>query len=150
MTALSPALRACVLGEAPGWLYPLITVLLAVRAGRALRGLIKEAVEATTALACRIGEYVVGGSVQREILRNVTGATVLLADISGDGPNVYIEIGAARAVDVPVALLRKGPPGRPSFMLRDQQVWDYGTDAELLGRAVRVSYPYRRYFLSGG
>jgi hypothetical protein len=28
-------------------------------------------------------------------------------------------------------------------MLRDQQVYDYATDAELIGRAVRVTYPYR-------
>jgi hypothetical protein len=30
-------------------------------------------------------------------------------------------------------------------MLRDQQVYDYATDAELIGRAVRVTYPYRRF-----
>jgi hypothetical protein len=41
--------------------------------------------------------------------------------------------------------LRKGLPGRPSFMLRDQQVYDYATDAELIGRAVRVTHPYRRF-----
>lgn len=98
-----------------------------------------------TGLPCRIGEYVEGGSVQREILRMVTNASVVIADISGNSPNVYIEIGAARAASVPVALLRKGPPGRPTFMLRDQQVYDYATDAESVARAVRVSYPYRRF-----
>ncbi len=117
-------------------------------AGRALRTMIKEAVEAATALPCRIGEYVEGVSVQSEILRIVTNASMVLADISGDSPNVYIEVGAARAASVPVALLRKGPPGRPAFMLRDQQVWDYATDAELVARAVRVSYPYRRFLLT--
>jgi hypothetical protein len=30
-------------------------------------------------------------------------------------------------------------------MLRDQQVYDYATDAELIGRTVRVTYPYRRF-----
>jgi hypothetical protein len=42
-----------------------------------------------------------------------------------DSPNVYIEIGAARAAEVPV-------------------VHDYATDAELAARAVRLSHPYRR------
>lgn len=115
---------------------------------RSLRTLIKEAVEVVTALPCRIGEYVESNSVQSEIVRTVTGCSVLLADISADGPNVYIEIGAARAAGVPIALLRKGPPGRPAFMLRDQQVWDYASGAELVARAVRVSYPYRRYLLT--
>jgi hypothetical protein len=115
---------------------------------RALRTLIKEAVEAATALPCRIGEYVEGASVQKEILRIVKNASMVLADISGDSPNVYIEVGAARAASVPVALLRRGAPGRPTFMLRDQQVWDYAEDAELIARAVRVSYPYRRLLLT--
>jgi hypothetical protein len=30
-------------------------------------------------------------------------------------------------------------------MLRDQRVHDYATDAELIGRSVRVTYPYRRF-----
>lgn len=96
-----------------------------------------------------MGEYVpwhsANGSVQREILRTAAGASMVLADITGDSPNVYIEVGAALSAGVPVALLRAGPPGRPAFMLRDQQVYDYATDAELVGRAVRVAYPYRRF-----
>jgi TIR domain len=103
------------------------------------------AVEAATGVSCLLGEYVTGSPVQREILRTVTGATMVLADITGDSPNVYIEAGAALSAGVPVALLRAGPPGRPVFMLRDQQVHDYATDAELVGRAVRVAYPYRRF-----
>lgn len=70
---------------------------------------------------------------------------LVLADITGDSPNVYIEAGAALSAGVPVALLRAGPQGRPPFMLRDQQVYDYATDAELVGRAIQVAYPYRRF-----
>ncbi len=116
--------------------------------GRALRSLVKEVVEATTAVPCRVGEYVEGEAVQRDILRSVMEVSLVLADISGDGPNVYVEIGAARAAEVPVVLLRKGPLGRPAFMLRDQQVWDYETDAELIARAVHACYPYRRSLLT--
>lgn len=83
--------------------------------------------------------------MQGNNLRMVTNSSVLLADISGDSPNVYVEIGAALGAGVPIALLRQGKPGRPAFMLRDQQVYDYGTDAESLARAIRVSYPYRRF-----
>jgi len=116
--------------------------------GQALRRLVTETIVAVTGLPCRIGEYLGSVSVQREILRIVSGASLVLAEISGNSPNVYIEIGAARATEVPVMLLRSGPPGRPTFMLRDQQVYDYATEAEFVARAVRVSYPYRRSLLT--
>ena len=113
-----------------------------------LRLAIKDLVEAITTLPCVLGEYVKGEPVQREILRTVAQAKVVLADITGNGPNVYVEVGAARAADVDVRLLRQGPPGRPAFILRDMQVWDYSTDSDLLGRATRIIYPYRRTLLS--
>jgi hypothetical protein len=113
--------------------------------GKGLRTLVKESIEAVTGLACRIGEYVEGSPVQREILRIAANASLLLGDISGDSPNVYVEIGAAREAGIPVVLLRRGLPGRPAFMLRDLQVYDYTTDAESIARAIRVSYPYRRF-----
>jgi hypothetical protein len=116
---------------------------------RELHRRVAQTVEAVTGVSCRKGEYVSwsakAGSVQRDILRAAAAASMVLADITGESSNVYIETGAALAAGVPVALLRKGPPGRPSFMLRDQQVYDYATDAELIGRAVRVTYPYRRF-----
>jgi hypothetical protein len=114
-----------------------------------LRRRVVQTVEAVTGVSCRTGEYVSwsspAGSVQRDILSAAAGASMVLADITGNSANVHIEIGAALAAGVPVALLRKGPPGRPAFMLRDQQVYDYATDAELIGRAVRLTYPYRRF-----
>jgi hypothetical protein len=113
-----------------------------------LRRLVKDLVEAVSTVPCVLGEYVKGTVVQHETLRGVGEAMVVLADISEDSPNVYIEVGAARAADVPVYLLRQGPPGRPAFMLRDQQVWDYATDADLLGRVARIAYPYRRTLLT--
>lgn len=113
-----------------------------------LRATTKELVEAVTTLPCVLGEYVKGDVVQREILDAVRGAALVLADISGDSPNVYIELGAARAANVPVYLLRKGETRRPPFMLRDQQVWDYAQDADLLGRVVRIVHPHRRTLLN--
>jgi len=77
----------------------------------------------------------------------VTNAMLVLADISEDNANVYVEVGAAKAAEVPVRLLGKGPPTRPAFMLRDLQIWDYATDADLLGRVARILYPYRRRVL---
>lgn len=109
-----------------------------------LRHVVKELLEAITIVPCVLGEYVRGTVVQREILRSVAEASLVLADITEDSPNVYVEIGAARAANVPLFLLRKGAPGRPAFMLRDQQVWDYGSAADLLARIARIAYPFRR------
>jgi len=50
-------------------------------------------VEAVTTLPCILGEYVKGQVVQREILHAVSHASLVLADISGHSPNVYIELG---------------------------------------------------------
>jgi hypothetical protein len=88
--------------------------------------------------------------VQRDILRSVVGATLVLADISGESLNVHVEVGAARAADLPVRLLRQGRPSRPTFMLRDKQVWNYGSDADLLGRVARLTYPFRRRLVPSG
>jgi hypothetical protein len=113
-----------------------------------LRRTARELMEAVTVLPCVLGEFVRGDAVQREILRAVCGAALVLADISGDDPNVYIQLGAAVAGDVPIALFRQDAPGAPPFLLDDQQVWDYATPADLLGRVTRTAYPYRRTLLA--
>lgn len=112
------------------------------------RTAVKQLVEAVAGVPCVLGSYVQGEVVQRDILRSVAGATLMVADISAESPNVYIEIGAARASGAHVSLLRHGPPGRPPFMLRDQQVFDYGSDADLLGQVVRIVYPHRRTIIA--
>ncbi len=113
-----------------------------------IRQVVKEIFESVTGIPCVLGEYVEGEVVQREILNTIAGSAVVLADISAGKPNVYIEIGAARASNVPLFLLRQGPPGRPAFMLRDLQVWDYQETPDLLGRVLRIAYPYRRSLLT--
>lgn len=105
--------------------------------------------EAITAVPRRVGEYVEGEAVQRDILRSAMEASLVLAAISGDGPNVYVEIGAARARPrCRSCFLRRARSVGPAFMLRDQQVWDYETDAELIARVVHACYPYRRSLLT--
>jgi TIR domain len=111
------------------------------------RRMVKEVSEAITAVPCLLGEYVEGEIIQSKILDLVTNAMLILADISADNANVYVEVGAAKAAGVPVRLLGEGPPKRPAFMLRDLQIWDYTTDVELLGRVTRILYPYRRRVL---
>jgi len=111
------------------------------------RRAVKEVSEAIAAVPCLLGEYIEGEIVQSKILNLVTNAMLVLADISEDNANVYVEVGAAKAAEVPVRLLGKGPPKRPAFMLRDLQIWDYATDADLLGRVARILYPYRRRVL---
>ena len=116
---------------------------------RELHQRVIDTVEAATGVSCYMGDYVrarsAGGSVQQEILRTAAGAALVLADITGDSPNVYIEVGAALSAGVPVELLRAGPRHGPPYMLRDQEVNDYATDAKLVGLAVQLAYPYRRF-----
>jgi hypothetical protein len=49
---------------------------------KSIRHIVEELVEAVTVLPCMLGEYVQGDALQREILRSVTQAKLVLADIS--------------------------------------------------------------------
>jgi hypothetical protein len=115
---MSDALLSAVLSivadaeDQPAWVEERISGIAAE--GQALRRLVTETIVAVTGLPCTVGEYLGSVSVQREILRIVSGASLVLAEISGNSPNVYIEIRAARATEVPVMLLRSGPTSWPA------------------------------------
>ena len=72
----------------------------------------------------------------------------MLVDISEDNLNTCIEGGIAKGADIPLYLLSRGPRRRPPFMFRDQQVWYFSDDIELLGIIHRIVYPYRRRVLN--
>jgi hypothetical protein len=68
--------------------------------------------------------------------------------ISEDNLNTCIEAGIARGAGTRFHLAARTPRRRPPFMFRDQQVWHYANDIELLGRIHRIAYPYRRRVLN--
>jgi hypothetical protein len=110
---------------------------------------VRHVIETITGLPCYIGQEIRGGgSVQQAIVDYIRDASVVLADITDDNVNTCIEAGMARACKRPLYLLRRGEAGRPPFMFRDQQVFHFMTDAQLLARVHSLVYGYRRRLIN--
>ena len=113
--------------------------------------IISQSIQRITAMRCLMGEdiQVAAHSVQQEIVEQIRGAFVVIGDITEPSNiNTLIEIGVARGASIPFYLVAAEPRQRPAFMLRDNQVFFYKNDMELLGQIHRLIYPYRRRILN--
>jgi hypothetical protein len=113
--------------------------------------IVRKIIQRVTSMRCIMGEDIrsLGGkSVQAAIFEQVRQAFLVVGDISGDGVNTLVELGAARGAGVPHHIIWEGTPRRPPFMFRDEQVHFYTNDAELLGIIHRLVYPFRRRVLN--
>ncbi len=97
-----------------------------------------------TAMPCIVGENLRKPQIQQEITDQIARAFAVIADISSDNLNTCIEAGIARGARRPLHLIARAPRRRPPFMFRDQQVWHYSDNVELLGIFHRIIFPYRR------
>ncbi len=110
--------------------------------------IIKRVIERVTAMPCVLGEDLREGQIQEVIKERIVRAFLMIADISDENLNTCIEAGIARGANVPIHLTARGLPHRPPFMFRDQQVWYYDGDTELLGKIHTILYPYRRRIIN--
>jgi len=94
------------------------------------------------------GENIRESEVQKVITEKISSALMMIADISDDNINTLIEAGIARGANKQFYLVASGPRRRPPFMFRDQQVWHYADDIQLLGIIHKIVYPYRRRVLN--
>ena len=95
-----------------------------------------------------MGEDIRTGQIQEVIADRIRNAFIMIADISADNLNTCIEAGIARGANTHFHLVASEPRQRPPFMFRDQQVWHYADDVDLLGKVHRIVYPYRRRVLN--
>ena len=110
--------------------------------------IIKRVIERVTAMPCVLGEDLREGQIQEVIKERIVRAFLMIADISEENLNTCIEAGIARGANIPLHLIARGPRHRPPFMFRDQQVWYYEGDTELLGKIHTILYPYRRRIIN--
>jgi hypothetical protein len=110
--------------------------------------LVRRIIEHVTAMPCQMGNDIRQGQVQQAITEKIKNAFMMIADISADNINTCIEAGIARGADTPTNLVAYGPPQRPPFMFRDQQVWHYESDIELLGKIHSIVRDYRRRIIN--
>ncbi len=109
---------------------------------------IKHTIQRVTAMPCIMGDEIRTGQIQEVIAGQIRNAFMMIADISADNLNTCIEAGIARGANTRLHLVAREPRQRPPFMFRDQQVWHYADDVDLLGKIHSIVYPYRRRVLN--
>jgi len=109
---------------------------------------IRQIIQRVTAMPGIFGENIRESEVQKVINEKISSALMMIADISDDNINTLIEAGIARGANKQFYLVASGPRRRPPFMFRDQQVWYYEDDIQLLGIIHKIVYPYRRRVLN--
>ena len=111
--------------------------------------LVTNILQRVTGMPCVVGDDIREGHVQRTIIDAIQDSFLVLADISEENLNTCIEAGVALGAGRPLHLLAAGPRRRPTaFMFRDQQVWYFEDELELLGLVHRIARPYRRRVLN--
>jgi hypothetical protein len=115
---------------------------------------IREIIERITGMPTVVGNEVNGPDLQAAIARTIKDALLVIADLSGPSEGTFnvnccIEAGIATVYDVDVALVAKGKPRSPPFMLRRTgQLSTYDNDIEQLGVIHRIVRQYRRRVLN--
>lgn len=108
-------------------------------------------IERITGMKCFMGEEIFAPndiSVQQSIINIIRNSYLLISDVSQDNINTLIETGVARGAGINHYMIASGKRHRPPFMLRDEQIFYYENDAEMLGRIYMLIYPFRRRVLN--
>jgi hypothetical protein len=117
---------------------------------------VKKLVQKVTGMYCMLGEDIREGQVQIEIIKRIVNSFVMIADISKFSSekdesfnlNTCIEAGIARGAGILLYLISRGPRKSPPFIFRDQQVFFYEDDSDLMRIIESLLLPYRRRILN--
>ena len=111
---------------------------------------LREIIERITGMPTLVGNEIAEPDLQSAIMRSIKDALLVIADISGSTEGTFnvdccIEAGMALANDTNVALVSKGKPRSPPFMLRRAgQLSTYADEIEQFGVIHRIVRDYRR------
>ncbi|MGB8192870.1 MAG: toll/interleukin-1 receptor domain-containing protein [Chitinophagaceae bacterium] len=110
--------------------------------------MMKDLVEQVTDVPCILGNELAGEHAQQEIIKRISNALFMIADISDGNYNTLIEAGIARGAGTKLFLVCQGTPRPNRFMFRDLEVKYYENDLQLLGYIHRFARMYRRRILN--
>jgi len=110
--------------------------------------IIKRLIERVVAMPCVMGEEIREGKIQETIREMIISSFLVIADISDENLNTCIEAGIACGAKRPLHLISSGPRRSPAFLFRDQQIWYYSSDIEILGKIHAIVFPYRRRIIN--
>jgi TIR domain len=114
----------------------------------------REIIERITGMSTVVGNEINEPDLQTAITRAIQDALLVIADISSPAEGAFnvdccIEAGMALVYNVDVALVAKGKPRSPPFMLRRAgQLSTYSNEIEQLGVIHRIVRQYRRRVLN--
>lgn len=91
---------------------------------------ISAAVRNNGLLCERIDRSVYTGDILSRVKAKIRSAKLLVADLTGANPNVYLEVGYAWAAEIPTVLLRRGE-SELMFDVRGERCLSYGSIKEL-------------------
>lgn len=102
---------------------------------------IRPAIEAAGLKSIRVDKISVDGTITDEIINSIQRCMVVVADLTGERPNCYYEVGFAHASGRPVVLtIRKGEKIHFDLVTRQFLIWDTKRKlkAELEDRIKRI------------
>lgn len=86
---------------------------------------IKPAITASGLKSVRVDEVSIEGTITDEIIRLIKTCTIVIADLTGERPNCYYEIGFAHALGRPVILsIKKGEKIHFDLVARQFLIWN--------------------------
>ena len=86
-------------------------------------------------------------NILQDILRGITTSNLIIADLTGNNPNVFYELGLAHALKIPVILATQSIEEVP-FDLRSYRVLEYSRDFSRIGEARDRLSRYATAFLA--
>ena len=115
---------------------------------KARNQVIKQAIQNITAVECKMGDEIRSSTVRETIARQISQASLVIADITGNNINSCIEAGMAVGANRPLALIGQGLRHQPPFMLGNYQMYPYDSDLEMLGIIHKLVFPFRRRIIN--
>lgn len=117
-------------------------------AHKARNQVIKQAIQNITAVECKPGDEITSGTVRETIVKQISQASLVIADITDNNINSCIEAGMAVGANRALALLGQGLRHQPPFMLGNYQMYPYESDLEMLGIIHKLVFPFRRRIIN--
>lgn len=104
-------------------------------------------IENASNMRCIQGHNLPGQNVQQAIIDRISGAALVIADVTDNHMNTMIEAGIAMGAGTELHLICRLPDDgsrQRRFMFQHKEMNWYSTPAERMAEAYRIAKPYRR------
>lgn len=110
--------------------------------------MLKKLVEQITGIECIFGTDLDAEGAQKEIIKRISRALFMIADVSAENYNTLIEAGIARGCGTRLFLVCEGKPWSHRFMLQDLEKEFYEDEMQLIGAVHKIAKKFGRRILN--